>query len=160
MQRTPSWAKKLDELKRRASRVAVSHKGIAADNSLISLIDRVKSAGSISLAEAMSSAAVQETMRRSEAIGQEHELSIAVTGCFVSLQVVASGASERTFLLAVSRLDGLPHNATWEVVPEKFEKIRKRLGAPDRPAAIGPVAVHWSWPKDDGTENNAGIAQK
>lgn len=145
MKWTPSWAKKLDDLKTRAKRVVMSQKGIPVDEQLV---DSVRKTGSISLGDVLESESVRETLRRGFAISDEHELSIKVAGCVVSLQAIAS-EDGNMFLLAISRLDKGPHGATWDKVPDKFEKIRKRLGAPEKPVALGSVAVHWSWKVED-----------
>jgi len=142
MKWTPSWAKKLDELKARARRAVMSRKGLPDDTELL---ESVRKTGSITLGEALERESVQETMRRGFALMDEHELSIKVAGCCVSLQVMDTGTKGRMFMLAISRIDKQPHGATWDHVPPKFDKLRKHLGAPEKPIALGPVAVHWSW---------------
>ena len=153
MKWTPSWARQLDELKKRARRAVMSRKGISDDQELV---DAVRKTGSITLDEALERESVQETMRRGFALMSEHELSIKVTGCCVSLQAMET---ERglMFMLAISRGDKQPHGATWDRVPPKFEKLRKHLGAPEKPIALGPVAVHWSWKIE---ETHAGVVQQ
>lgn len=139
----PSWQRKLDKLKGRAKRVRVNMDDLPAGDE--ALMEKTRATCQMDVGEALQSASVQEAMRRITAVEDEHQLDTRVLGCYVTLTILSSKGKSR-YGLAISYLDKRPPQAkSWTEPPNKFERIRKYLGAPESMVAKGTVALHWVW---------------